>query len=93
MGTRISLNNLRKLIREEVEKQTNEAQTLSKEKKKSSAGLPKKEKSSVTKKDKVVKGVNNEEKAFNEIEKNAKESGATDPKAVAGTVMLKNTKK
>lgn len=93
MGTRISLNNLRKLIREEVEKQMNEEQTLSEDKKKPSAGLTKKEKSAVVKKAKAGKDIGHEGKGFKEVEKKAKESGAKDPKAVAATAMWKNIKR
>ena len=77
MGAKISINDLRKLVREEVEKQMSEEQAINEAKKK---------KSDVVKEDKT-------EENFKEVEKNAKESGAEDPKTVAIAATWKTTKK
>ena len=91
MGTILTVADLRKLVKEEVEKQMTEE--LNEEKKKPSAGLAKKEKSAVVKKAKAGEDIGKKGKEFKEIEKNAKKHGATDPKAVAGAAMWKNIAK
>ena len=93
MGTKISIKDLKKLVREEVERQVAEEQSLNEAKKKPSAGLTKKKKSSVIKAAKAGKDIGKEGKGFKEIEKKAKESGADDPKAVAAAAMWKNIKR
>lgn len=93
MGTKISITELRKLVRDEVDKQMIAEQTLNEKKEKPSAGLTKKEKSNIVKKAKSGEDIGHKGKGFKEIEKKAKESGATDPKAVAAAAMWKNIKR
>lgn len=138
MGTILTVGDLRKLVKEEVEKQMTEEQKLNEsvdsmgiinyikahpgcdlqdvakvfgtstemisktwknekkftnESKKPSAGLTKKKKSAVVKKAKAGENIGEKGKEFKEIEKKAKESGAKDPKAVAGAALFKNTAK
>ena len=93
MGTKISIKDLKKLVREEVDRQITEQEILGEAKKKPSAGLSKKKKSAVVKKAKAGGDIGKEGKGFKEVEKKAKESGAKDPKAVAGAAMWKNIKR
>jgi hypothetical protein len=60
---------------------------------KPSAGLSKATKSAVVKKAKAGKDIGKPGKGFAKVEKAAKKSGATDPKAVAAAAMWKNVKK
>lgn len=60
---------------------------------KPSAGLSKEKKSEVVKAAKAGKDIGKKGKGFKEIEKKAKESGADNPKAVAGAAMWKNIKR
>lgn len=92
MKKRITLTDLRQLVREEVERQ-DEQQQLEEAKKKPSSGLSKKKKSAVVKAAKAGKDIGHEGKGFKEVEKKAKESGAKDPKAVAAAAMWKNIKR
>jgi hypothetical protein len=64
-----------------------------KEDEKPSAGLSKKEKSSVVKKAKAGGDIGKPGKGFAKVEKAAKKSGAKDPKAVAAAAMWKNIKR
>jgi phage gp29-like protein len=93
MGTKISINDLKKLVREEVQKQMTNEKTINEEKKKPSAGLTKKKKSAVVKAAKSGKDFGKKGKEFKEVEKKAKESGAKDPAAVAGAVFWKGIKR
>jgi hypothetical protein len=63
------------------------------EKKKPSAGLTKKQKSTIAKKAHAGKDVGKKGKGFADVEKKAKESGATNPKAVAAAAMWKGAAK
>jgi len=63
------------------------------EKKKPSAGLTKKEKSSIVKKAKKGKDFGKKGKGFEKIVKAAKKSGAKDPEAVAGAAFWKSQAK
>ncbi len=89
----MTISNLKKLVREEVDRQMTAENNLNEAKKKPSAVLTKKEKSTVVKKAKAGEDVCKKGKEFKEIEKKAKESGAKDPKAVAGAAMWKNISK
>jgi len=60
---------------------------------KPSTGLSKEKKSEVVKSAKSGKDIGKKGKGFKEIEKKAKESGADNPKAVAGAAMWKNIKR
>lgn len=60
---------------------------------KPSTGLSKEKKSEVVKAAKSGKDIGKKGKGFKEIEKKAKESGADNPKAVAGAAMWKNIKR
>lgn len=62
---------------------------LNEAKKKPSAGLTKKEKSTISKKAAAGKDIGKKGKGFAAIEKKAKESGADNPKAVAAAAMWK----
>lgn len=93
MATKLTIKDLKKLVREEVQRQITEDNNLQEEKKKPSSGLTKKEKSAVVKKAKAGKDIDHAGKNFKEVEKNAKEHGAEDPKAVAAAVMWKNQKR
>jgi hypothetical protein len=62
---------------------------LEEAKKKPSAGLTKKEKSTISKKAAAGKDIGKKGKGFAAIEKKAKESGADNPKAVAAAAMWK----
>jgi len=63
------------------------------EKKSPSAGLSKKEKSSIVKKAKAGKDIGKKGKGFKKIKKSAEENGAEDPEAVAAAAMWKNIKR
>lgn len=93
MNNKLTIKDLKQLVREEVERQVSEEQQLNEEKKKPSAGLSKKKKSAVVKAAKAGKDIGHEGKGFKEVEKKAKESGAKDPKAVAAAAMWKNIKR
>ena len=58
-----------------------------------SAGLTTKQKSAVVKKAKAGKDIGKKGKGFEKVEAAAKKWGATDPKAVAASVMWKNIKR
>jgi hypothetical protein len=60
---------------------------------KPSAGLSKEKKSDIVKKVKKGEDIGKKGKGFEKIEKNAKESGAKDPKSVAAAAMWKNIKR
>ena len=92
MAKSLSLIDIRQLVKEEVKKQISEEQILN-EKEKPSAGLTKKQKSNVVKKAKAGEDIGHKGKEFKEVEKNAKEHGAEDSKAVAAAVMWKNIKR
>jgi hypothetical protein len=62
-------------------------------KKKPSSGLSKEKKSEIVKKAKKGEDIGKKGKGFEKIVKKAKESGAKDPEAVAGSVMWKNVKR
>lgn len=93
MGQKITILQLKTLIKEGVKRRLKEEETLEEAKKKPSAGLTKKEKSTIVKKAKAGEDIGDKGKNFEKIEKKAKESGATDPKAVAGAAMWKNLAK
>jgi len=94
MGQKITILQFKNLIKEEVKKRLKADEILEEAaKKKPSAGLTKKEKSTVVKKAKAGEDIGEKGKGFKEIEKKAKESGAKDPKAVAGAAMWKNLAK
>ena len=81
------------LLREEVKQAIKEINLKEEKKSKPSAGLTKKQKSSVVKKAKKGEDIGKKGKAFKDIEAKAKESGAKDPKAVAAAAMWKNIKR
>lgn len=93
MAQKITGLQLKTLIKEEAQRRIKAEETLLEAKKKPSAGLTKKEKSTVVKKAKAGEDIGEKGKGFKEIEKKAKESGAKDPKAVAGAAMWKNLAK
>lgn len=66
---------------------------MDEEKKKPSAGMTKKEKSTVVKKAKAGGDIGKPGKGFKEVEKAAKKGGAKDPKAVAAAAMWKQQAK
>ena len=63
------------------------------EKAKPSSGLTKKEKSDIVKKARAGKDIGKKGKGFKEVVKKAKDSGATNPEAVAAAAMWKNIKR
>lgn len=83
------------LIREEVKKAIDEINLIDEAKKKTkpSAGLTKKQKSTVVKKAKKGEDIGKKGKAFKDVVAKAKEWGAKDPEAVAGAAMWKNIKR
>ena len=81
------------LIREEVKKAIDEINLIGEEKSKPSAGLTKKQKSTVVKKAKKGEDIGKKGKAFKDVVAKAKEWGAKDPEAVAGAAMWKNIKR
>lgn len=83
------------LLREEVKKAIEEINLNeeAKKKKKPSAGLTKKEKSTVVKKAKKGEDIGKKGKSFKDVVAKAKEWGAKDPEAVAGAAMWKNIKR
>jgi len=94
MGQKITILQLKTLIKEEVKRRLKAEETLEEAaKKKPSAGLTKKKKSAVVKKAKAGGDIGEKGKGFKEVEKKAKESGAKDPKAVAAAAMWKNIKR
>jgi hypothetical protein len=93
MGKKITLQELKNIIKEGVKRRLEEEGIIEEAKKKPSAGLTKKKKSAVVKAAKAGKDIGKEGKGFKEVEKKAKESGAKDPKAVAAAAMWKNIKR
>lgn len=89
---KITVGEIKKLIKETIQKEI-ENDLLTEKKSKPSAGLTKKQKSSVVKKAKAGEDLGKPGKEFKKIEDKAKKSGAKDPKAVAGAVFWKNVKR
>lgn len=93
---KLSKKEFENLIREEIKKAIDEISLIDEAKNKKtkpSAGLTKKEKSTVVKKAKKGEDIGKKGKAFKDIVAKAKEWGAKDPEAVAGAAMWKNIKR
>ncbi len=81
-------------VKPKSSKKTDDAQDKTvKSTEKPSAGLTKQQKSTVVKKAVAGKDIGEPGKKFTEVEKSAKKSGASDPKAVAAAAMWKGVKK
>lgn len=78
---------------EQGEEEAPDEEALYEAKKKPSAGLTKTQKSAIAKKASAGKDIGKKGKGFAAVEKKAKESGATNPKAVAAAAMWKGAAK